>query len=244
MEFVGRCFNRIGSLKDQGTSIVFVSHSMQTIQRLCSRAIVLTKENGCWNLPAAEAVASYNQLMHSVSVTPPSVCNIGSDITITALEVLDRHGQTICRPVATYEPICLRVSYRCTREVSLPGMLFELRFYGGPTASLVATVNSQHAGLEVPKAFQDGVVEVYTALPLAPGPYRIDCGFRPSNRIGLLGWAPDAGTIAVTGTGYVEGVVSLSYRITHQPRPSVDQDRGTDVGAYVDETSPNAPRRA
>jgi len=42
--FQRKCLTRIKEIKDQGTTILFVSHSPDDVQRICTRAICL--ENG------------------------------------------------------------------------------------------------------------------------------------------------------------------------------------------------------
>ena len=57
--FQEKCLNRMGEVSRLGRTIVFVSHSMPSIQRLCERVIVL--ENGAVSMdaPAQAAVAEY-----------------------------------------------------------------------------------------------------------------------------------------------------------------------------------------
>jgi lipopolysaccharide transport system ATP-binding protein len=53
--FQEKCLNRMGEVGKRGRTIIFVSHSMPSIQRLCERVIVL--ENGVVRMDAAAQVA-------------------------------------------------------------------------------------------------------------------------------------------------------------------------------------------
>ncbi len=57
--FQARCYQRMQTLQDNGTALVFVSHNMQVVQRVCSRAMVLVRGEKQFEGPAAAAVAEY-----------------------------------------------------------------------------------------------------------------------------------------------------------------------------------------
>lgn len=73
--FQEKCLNKMGEVGKEGRTIFFVSHSMQSIQRLCKRAIVLECGKVRLDAPAAEAVGDYlsgDQSSTYVSTEPSS----------------------------------------------------------------------------------------------------------------------------------------------------------------------------
>ena len=67
--FQTKCFNKLKSLKDAGTTIVIVSHSLGQIEKLCDRVIWL--ENGVIKKegPARQICREYLDSMETVSYT-------------------------------------------------------------------------------------------------------------------------------------------------------------------------------
>jgi lipopolysaccharide transport system ATP-binding protein len=57
--FQEKCLNKMGEVGKEGRTILFVSHSMPSIQRLCKRVIVLESGKVRINAPTIEAVAQY-----------------------------------------------------------------------------------------------------------------------------------------------------------------------------------------
>ena len=54
-----KCYNRMDELRAKGTSLLFVSHNMEDVRRVCDRGIVLYGGRKVFEGIAAEAVAEY-----------------------------------------------------------------------------------------------------------------------------------------------------------------------------------------
>jgi len=110
-EFQSRCYSKLGKLKSQGTTILFVSHDMSTISAFCDRAIYLNKGRLVEMGDVVDVVDSYQRdvmaqnCTESVaarkSVTVPSYKENGSVISDEidgALSVLlDEQSRFDCR---------------------------------------------------------------------------------------------------------------------------------------------------
>ncbi|WP_157214475.1 ABC transporter ATP-binding protein [Polaromonas sp. CF318] len=102
-EFQRKCLGRMNTVASEGRTVLFVSHQMEAIQSLCTRAIWL--ESGQMKLdgPASEVVSSY-----LASTTQATVSGIGSrkdrsgkgNLRITDLTIGDDAG----RPPSTGRP--------------------------------------------------------------------------------------------------------------------------------------------
>ena len=57
--FQEKCMSKMSEVGNEGRTILFVSHSLPSIQRLCKRVIVLEKGKVLMDAPAMEAVAEY-----------------------------------------------------------------------------------------------------------------------------------------------------------------------------------------
>jgi len=78
-EFQKRCLNRIIDIAAEGRTVVFVSHNMGTIERVCSRAILLNDGELIADGPAQDVVHAYHE-----STSPGGVPE--ADIRIEELE--------------------------------------------------------------------------------------------------------------------------------------------------------------
>ena len=60
--FQQKCAEHLRAQIDKGTSVLFVSHSMGTVQQFCDRAIVLDQGNCIYEGTAEHAIARYSQM--------------------------------------------------------------------------------------------------------------------------------------------------------------------------------------
>jgi ABC-type multidrug transport system ATPase subunit len=109
--FQSKCLDRINDLHRQGRTIVFISHDLKAVERLCDRVILLKQGQVIANGTAAEVIAAYQDVGsgytpseahpvadailsrevqitsvtgHDVSGEPPHVCKRG-------LQTAERH---------------------------------------------------------------------------------------------------------------------------------------------------------
>ncbi len=57
--FQQRCFRRLHELREQGTTLLFVSHDLGTVQNLCGRALLLSRGETAFLGPPEEAASRY-----------------------------------------------------------------------------------------------------------------------------------------------------------------------------------------
>ena len=61
--FQRKCFGVIAAFKNQGGTILFVSHDAQAVERLCERSILLSHGEKIYDGPTHEAIARYRRLL-------------------------------------------------------------------------------------------------------------------------------------------------------------------------------------
>ena len=61
--FQRKCFGVIAAFKNQGGTILFVSHDAQAVERLCERSILLSHGEKVYDGPTHEAIARYRRLL-------------------------------------------------------------------------------------------------------------------------------------------------------------------------------------
>lgn len=63
MAFQKKCYERLLDLIQKGTTLIFVSHNLRAVQRVCSRCLVMYRGTPVFEGPTAEATAEYSNLL-------------------------------------------------------------------------------------------------------------------------------------------------------------------------------------
>ena len=125
--FQNKCLGKIGELKSQGVTIIFVSHDLEAVRNLCDRAIWLEDGNIQQVGQADRVIASYvaavekqleAKLEHqNIMVgTPPTRSGM---LRIRNVKMVDVEGE----PRWTFrsgEPVCIRIMYESTERLERP----------------------------------------------------------------------------------------------------------------------------
>jgi lipopolysaccharide transport system ATP-binding protein len=65
--FKAKCYSRMEALRSQGTSILFVSHNMDAVRRVCDRGVVMYRGEAIFHGSAAEAVVAYSDAIRQAA---------------------------------------------------------------------------------------------------------------------------------------------------------------------------------
>jgi lipopolysaccharide transport system ATP-binding protein len=175
--FQGRCLRRIREMQRQGVTILFVSHSMETVKQMCSRAVWLSQGRiMSEGMPerVVEEYLSHAQLHREVDLT------VGQDIAgarwgtreveITRVSFLDPLGRE-CSSVSAGGPLHLRIEFVAHQRVERP--VFGLAIYRGDGVH-VNGPNSRLAELSIEYVEGPGSVEYQVErVPLLAGGYTL-----------------------------------------------------------------------
>jgi lipopolysaccharide transport system ATP-binding protein len=186
VRFQRKCFGRFEELRERGKTILFVSHSADTIDTICDRAIYLADGTIRAQGPARTVTGLYLKEVlggrasgadaAEVSTTPNPRYRYGSgEAEITDYAVLDPHGRrlTTLESGATYTFFC-RV--RCNRD-EIRGLNVGFNVQTVQGVRLFA-INPILAGERPPKLTLGETMEarVDVRLWLAPGDYFMTFG--------------------------------------------------------------------
>lgn len=178
--FQRRCLERLDALRAQGITTIFVSHSLEQVQRLCQRVIWMDKGQVHADGDAETIVGTYLDAMEASGTRrflPKYVS--GSESThrwgtyqaeITCVELLDAQDQP--QQVFTIgESLRLRIHYQTRVPIAEPA--FGMAFYRADGVHINGP-NTVLDGLKIPVIDGRGYVD-YTvdSLPLLPGRYEV-----------------------------------------------------------------------
>jgi lipopolysaccharide transport system ATP-binding protein len=69
--FQAKCLDRVTELKRAGTTIVFISHNLHAVGRLCERTLLLRRGEIVMDGPTHEVIAEYERMLFQVAPSAP-----------------------------------------------------------------------------------------------------------------------------------------------------------------------------
>jgi ABC-type polysaccharide/polyol phosphate transport system ATPase subunit len=172
--FQAKCLQRISELKQGGKTIVFVSHDLGAVERLCDRVLLMRQGELVAEGTARDMIAEYQQ---GVAAFVPSAARAdGADrlprhAAITFLEFYDAEGEQT-HSFSTGYPLTARLYYAARRPAA--DAIFEIFFYS-QDGELCCQFTTEFSGAPINLEPGAGVVEFSCPeLGLLPGIYYID----------------------------------------------------------------------
>src|SRR5688500_582780 len=119
--FQAKCLDRIDDLRRSGKTIVFISHDLSAVSRLCNRVLLMSHGQLIASGAPADVIAEYTKASvapHSSSfgAAPPSQ-NCTGEATVTSLTIHDAHGSETS-VLRTGDPFTARVGYIARAQVT------------------------------------------------------------------------------------------------------------------------------
>ena len=129
-EFRQRCLSRMDDLRRSGTTMIFVSHNMYQVRRLCERTILLVGGEGRFLGDTDEAISAYEKLIQSSaekgeSPETPLLADTPGAVIIPSVQTLDETGQPISG-LRHDQTLVIRAMYHTPRPLLDP--IVKVRF--------------------------------------------------------------------------------------------------------------------
>ena len=173
MPFQRKCLERIERLRKQGTTLLLVSHDLDSIRNLCDRVIWLD-EGRTINDGDPEIVV--RQYLRRARTEGPIIAQAGTGRTgsgpvrIEQVRLLGDEDEERAM-FFTGQPLTIQVRYQATERVREP--VFGLTIHRSD-GMRVAEPNTQCLGFEIPWVEGEGVVHyAVPSLPLLEGDYTL-----------------------------------------------------------------------
>ena len=175
--FQDKCIDRIFEMKRAGTTIIIVSHHLDTVRRLASQLIWLEKGSVSASGPVDQVASQYLESLHKSNITPIKAGVSGDfrrwgtgDIEITEVRILDSTGDE--RDVFDIgSQLTLEIFYSARKEVKEPEFGIAIFRQDGVQ---VNGPNNRMAGYTIDSVLGEGVVRYrIESLPLLADAYRI-----------------------------------------------------------------------
>jgi ABC-type polysaccharide/polyol phosphate transport system ATPase subunit len=166
--FRRKCYDRIMALRSAGKTIVFISHDLSSVERLCNRAIFMQNGQIVLDGPVSAAVSAYRR---SVAGGPSHVDVAPADRAVTVTRVAV-NGKGAGDPARTGYPLSVRVSY--TARAPIDDVVVQVWYctHGGNVVHCEQTTALSEDGLCL-EAGSGDINFHCQALSLQPGVYAV-----------------------------------------------------------------------
>ena len=182
VSFQQRCLEKFVEFRNEGRTIVLVTHAMNTVKDMCDRAIWLTHGNITGEGDPSDLVEEYTESMlgNRDRHADGSIRRGSGEIQITSVELFTGDGVTPVKRFRTGDSVRIRMHYRADKPVPKPVIGIAIEALGGPTVTAPCT---RDVGM-IPEALSgEGTIEVHLdAVSLLPGTYDLHTSITDFNR--------------------------------------------------------------
>lgn len=193
--FARKSFDRIMAIQERGASLLFCSHSLYQVERLCERALWINNGQLMFDGPAKEAILAYQESLDREALsdqTLPQVARRNNDqplatgsariasVRIFNNGTLEKNEVIECETGKT--TLVFEIAIDFSSDIPLPRVAISLHTLSG--IMVFGTGNLDQP--EKLKTLRPGHAEItftLPALPLLPGHYRMDLGVFCENGI-------------------------------------------------------------
>jgi ABC-2 type transport system ATP-binding protein len=179
--FQQKCLEKFVDFRNEGRTIVLVTHDTLSVRNMCDRAIWLTHGKMSGEGDPADLVTKYVETMLGDRADGATATRRGSgEIQVTDVELFVGDGTVSTRRFRTGDDVRIRMRYRATTRVPQPVFGFVIEKTG---SAAVTGPNTRDAGAVPAHMDGTGVVEVTLRdIALLPGSYDLHTNITDYNR--------------------------------------------------------------
>jgi lipopolysaccharide transport system ATP-binding protein len=222
-EFQMKCFERIAHFRQEGRTIVLVSHSLGTITSMCQDAIWIDRGDLKAYGPSEDVVGEYLGQVHLAESAVPTEGAAANrwgngDVKITGVNFIDGTGRKTTN-LRGGEPASIEIEYEGVRPVD--ELIAGIAIYRAENSELVHGQNSLRSDL-VHRMPTSGTVRfAFPELPLLKGPHMLTVAMHDNACKTIYDWREHDYAFSVldgprslgqTGMVYADGTWSLPVR--------------------------------
>lgn len=142
--FRQKCLMRIHSLLENGTSIIFVSHNINMVEAVCSKAIYIKQGQIVCQGKTGEAIDAYERDLHEEQArkldiaSPLQQAEALANVQLTQIELLNEAGLPLeqCR---SEQAVVIRVSYTALHSIAKVDAVIRIVRSDGLTCCMLRT---------------------------------------------------------------------------------------------------------
>lgn len=145
--FRQKCVQRMDMLQRQGTTLLFVSHNMHLVQRLCTKSVFLSSGKLLFIGSANEAIETYERRLSERSVDQNHE-NLHSELVFRHIDLVGKEDETKTE-FSSGETITLTCNYYAQTSLITPVIRVRLLRNDGLIVAMMATHHHDYNGAHV-----------------------------------------------------------------------------------------------
>jgi ABC-2 type transport system ATP-binding protein len=204
--FQQRCLEKFVEFRNEGRTIVLVTHAMNTVKDMCDRAVWLDHGVVTGEGDPSDLVDAYTeQMLGGLSRSDSGSVRRGSgDIQIVDAKLFVNDSDEPVRRFRTSDNVRLQLTYRASKPTPRPVFGIEIRQTGG---AILTSPSTRDAGLIPDSVSGEGRIVIDLAnVPILPGTYDLTTSVTDFNRSHTFDHLQPAMRFDVmTGTPYEAG---------------------------------------
>ncbi len=215
LAFQQKCLQRVHELKQAGTTMIFISHNLNAIERICDRAIMLQYGRVLADGDVSQVIGTYRDTVVTAEQrrwekadARQSESGVGGEVRIDAVQVRNGAGQ-ITETFQTGDALTVEVAFTCSRRIERPSVTIGIDRVDGVVCHVAA---SQREENHLPALEGRGtIVLTYPAMNLLPSGYRISVEISEANRPVPLDSRKHGCFFSITSDQYEGGVAHFDH---------------------------------
>jgi len=219
--FRQKCMARMESLRSGGTTLVFVSHNMYQVRRLCSRAVLLLQGKAAFLGPTDEAISVYEEDVQSRAQQQEGRREFGpaqqSEIVITNIDVYSDGSDPVTK-LRHDQPLNICISYRARQAV--PDPIIKVRLIRTDGTVVAMSASRYDPRLKWTLECNGTIRVLFTPVQLVSGRYAAEVRIIDTTDTTVLA-SGQSGPFVVQGVGMLHetdlGSFVPNVRWHHQP---------------------------
>ncbi|CAB4888040.1 unannotated protein [freshwater metagenome] len=180
--FQQRCLEKFVEFRNDGRTIVLVTHDLGSVKNMCDRAIWLTHGKITGEGDPSDLVEAYTEMMlgNRNRDVDGRVRRGSGELQISSVELFVGDNPEPVKRFRTSDSIRLRLNYQATKPVPKPIFGFEIQSLGGATVTAPCT---RDVGLIPEMVSGEGHIDIeMDSVGLLPGTYDIHTTVTDFNR--------------------------------------------------------------
>lgn len=182
VSFQRRCLEKFVEFRNEGRTIILVTHDMGGVKSLCDRAIWLEHGKVIDEGDPGTLVEAYTERMLGAEAPAAdgSVRRGSGEIKMVQIEMFVNGGTQAVKSFRTNDDVVIRLHYKAEKTIPQPVVGIEIESLGGAT---VTAPNTRDVGMVPATMSGSGTIDIaFAKVSLVPGTYDLHTSITDFNR--------------------------------------------------------------
>jgi lipopolysaccharide transport system ATP-binding protein len=172
--FQKKCLGKMENVASQGRTVLFVSHNMEAVRRICSRVILLDKGKVSADSITEKSMTVYNKLLRDIKIEgetaigDTTVRRGSGIIRFTKVEIQNRHHRKQIN-FRMGETIRFKISYKVFQNIQ--GLIISISLRSGKTREIITSDKHVLSKKMIKQGTNGSVTIEWPNTNICPGEY-------------------------------------------------------------------------